>query len=63
MEKVKLKDVAIIFSGLNYPPKGKSFGQGNEYKLINIANIAKDGIIEGNINTIRTSNERSNGFL
>ncbi len=59
MKKIKLKDIATIFSGINYPPKGKDFGEGKEYRIINIANIAKDGIIEGNINTIKTNKERS----
>lgn len=56
---MKLKDIADIFTGINYPPKGKDFGEGNTYRVLNVSNITDDGLIIEPFRELKTSSERN----
>ncbi len=56
---MKLNDIADIFAGINYPPKGKDFGEGEKYRVLNVSNISDEGLINGPFRELRTENERN----
>lgn len=58
MKRKKIADIADVIAGINFPPRGKSFGSGEEFPVINVSNLDKSGLIKGPFKKLRVENRR-----
>ena len=58
MNKKRISDIADVIAGINFPPRGKSFGSGEEFPVINVSNLDRTGFIKGPFKKLRVENRR-----